>query len=204
MAEQYGLDALDAELERRRREDGESLRALAAFVNERVVAAELDALDERASEEAFGALDLDGTAEAVYGALDGDDPERRARVRARLEQAGIDVGRVESRWVTHPTVRGHLRDCLDVDTSRSTGIDREGAIDTIEWAKARCVGVIERTFTRLHAAGLVDVADAEVTVSVRVACPECGGSYRPRDLVAEGTHDCRADATDREASDATE
>lgn len=199
VSEQYGLADLDAELRRRRREDDESLRDLASYVNRRVVAAELDDVDAIGEDEAFGALDREGIAEAVYGALDGDDPQRRARVRARLEQAGLDVEAIQARWVSHPTVGSHLRDCLVVETSRSTGIDRDGAIDTIEWAKARCVGVIERTFDRLSDAGLVDVADREVTVSIRVTCGDCGHSFSARELVADGTHDCPGSRTDPES-----
>lgn len=197
VGEEYGLDDLDAELERRRAA-GESLRDLAAYTNRRILGAALEAAPEPVFEgggELFGALDRAEAVAAVYEALADDETgaDRRARVRTRLEQAGIDVDAVTRHWVTHPTVRSHLRECLDIDTSPARRIDAEGALDTIEWARSRCVAIVQRTLERLQAAGALAITDADVSVSVRVACTACNESYSPSELLSRGRCDCRTE-----------
>lgn len=192
----HGLDGLDDEL-RRRRDDGASLRALADVVNRHVlsVALEASAVDEDA-DTAFGAVSGERAVEAIYDALGGDDvpPERTARVRTRLEQHGIDVDALTDDWVTHPTVRHHLRECLGIDTARGGGITPGDAVDTTEWARARCAGVVGRTFERLADAGLVKTGALDVSVTIRLTCESCGNSYRPSRLLDDGG--CACDSTD--------
>lgn len=189
-AETYGLEDLDSRLVARRR-DGDSLRALAAYVNRRVLAAALREASD-GEWELLGAIDEDDVIEAAYAALADDETprERTARVRTRLEQAGVDVDSVTDDWVTHPTVRQHLRNCLDVDTSRDATIGHEDAVDTVEWARTRCNRIVARTVTRATNAGLVDVGDPAVSVSVTVNCRECGQSYRPARLLDRGSCEC--------------
>lgn len=196
VADRRGLDGLDDELVRRR-EAGESLRALADAVNRRVLAGALEAagVDDR-GDELFGALAGERAVEAVYDALAGEaEPARTARVRTRLEQHGVDVDALEDDWVTHPTVRRHLRECLGVDTAREPTITAEDAVDTVEWARARAAGVVERTFERLHAADLVRTSDLDVTVTLQLTCAACGNTYRPRELLDRGGCACEDDGT---------
>lgn len=193
VADAYGLDTLDEELVERRRDDGASLRALADHVNRRVLAAALEAHPaDDGPNDVYGAVSGDRAVEAIYGALAGDDarPERTARVRTRLEQRGIDVSAVTDDWVTHPTVRHHLRDCLGIDTGRGGEITREDAVDTTEWARARCAAVVGRTFERLAGAGLVHTGDLDVSVTIRLTCPDCGDTYRPSGLIEAGGCSC--------------
>lgn len=193
-AEEYGLEALDAELERRRA-NGASLRTLATAVNQRVLAAAIEAeTADRPIDEVFGAVAGERAIEAVYEALtDEDAPERRARVETRLKQHGIDVAAVRSDWVTHPTVRTHLSDCLGIDTSREPTITAADAIDTVEWARARAAGVVGRTFERLGNAGLVSTGELDVSVTLQLTCEECGRTYRPRRLLEAGSCACHVD-----------
>lgn len=190
VADRHGLSALDDEL-RRRREDGASLRALADHVNRRVLAAALDGRAERA-DEVYGAVSGEEAVELVYDALAGDDapPERTARVRTRLEQRGVDVDAVTDDWVTHPTVRGHLRECLGLDTGRGGTVDLDDAIDTIEWARARSARVVGRTFERLDDADLVTTGDLDVSATFQLTCSTCGETYRPSRLLDRGGCAC--------------
>ena len=202
--ETYGLDDLDAELRRRRREREASLRELAAYTNRRILAAALDVVPADVFDgdsELFGALGRSEAVEAIYGALADDDvpPGRRARVRTRLEQTGIDVDEVTGDWVTHPTVRTHLRECLDIDTSSRRTVDLDDATNTIEWARSRCVAVVERTLDRLQSAGGIAVTEADVSVSIRITCTECRASYSPAELVSRGRCACDRGADAGEA-----
>lgn len=196
-AERYGLDDLDAAL-LERRDAGASLRDLAGYVNRRVLRAAIERADGdllSGGEPLFGALDPDEVVETVYETLadEGVEAERRARVRTRLAQAAVDVDRAEADWVTHPTVRAHLRDCLDVDTSASPALSAGEGLDTVEWAVARCTGVVEQTLQRLRSAGRLAVTAPEVDVSVRITCTECGTTYAPAELLDAGRCDCRDD-----------
>lgn len=185
--EKYNLVGLNEELARRHADEDASLRDLAAFVNQRILAtaiAEAGSLD--AETEVFGAMDSDEAVRRIYARLtDETTPiERETRVRMRLKQDGIEIDRIEADWVTHPTIRTHLRSCLGHDTSPSPGIDPEGAHQTIEWARSRCRGVVERTIERLQASNHVSITRPDVAVTIRITCMECQETYRPIDLIA--------------------
>lgn len=195
VAGRYGLDRLDDDLLHRRREGDASLRALADYVNRRILAAALDDADlDDGTAGVYGAVSDEEAVSAVYRALAADaEPERTARVRTRLEQAGVDVDAVTDHWVTHPTVRHHLRECLGIDTGRDSTITLDDAVDTTEWARARCARVVARTFERLDDAGLVTTESRDVSVTIQVTCTACGNSYRPTNLVERGGCACDDD-----------
>ncbi|MFA9418252.1 rod-determining factor RdfA [Natrinema sp. HArc-T2] len=190
--ETYGLEELNADLVEKRREADASLRTLAAHCNRRLLEAALVTADVDVTDAVFGAVHGDDVVELVYDALSNDDasPDTAARVRTRLEQQGIDIETIESDWVTHPTVRSHLNECLDIDTSRSGTITVEDARNTIEWARTQCTEIISRTITRLENAGLVTIGTPSVSVTVRITCMDCGERYRPTDLLTERTCAC--------------
>jgi hypothetical protein len=183
-ARAYGIRGLDEALERRH-DGGESLRDLATFVNRRLL------------ERAIAAADVDTVSDAgtIYDLLATDEvgAGRRTEIREKLARAGVDLDAVESRYVSHQTVRDHLRDCLGVDTSVRADVDRESARGTIEWARARFLGIVERTLERLAAAGALDAGELEVTGTVRVTCTDCGETYRLGVLVERGRCGCSSD-----------
>ena len=183
---EYGLSGLDEDL-CRRRADGASLRDLQGFVNERVL--------ERALADADA--DVVGDPENIYRLLRDDDVSsgRQAELRSRLERAGIDIEAVENDFVSHQTVRDHLKECLDVDTSRRSCIDVERATRTINWAESRSKAVIEQTLDQLRSADQLATGDLEVTQTVRVTCTGCGETYRVAELLDRGG--CECDGSDR-------
>lgn len=193
-ATRYELTDLDIDVAERH-QDGASLRNLADFVNREILRSAIHRADGdllRDSEHVFGALDEDNLVGAIYEALSGDDVpyNRDARVRTKLEQASVDIESVESSWVTHMTVRSHLRDCLDIDTSSSADITADQGVDTIQWAVARCRGVVEETLNRIRSAEGLHISEPEVDITVRIACIECGATYSPTELLEEGHCDC--------------
>lgn len=177
----YGLANVDEDL-RRRHARGESLRDLAAFVNRRILGRAIDSAE----------VDAVSDADTIYDLLAEDDLSagRRTEIREKLARAGVDVEAVESSYVSHQTVRDHLRECLSVDTSVSAEVDPESARGTIEWARARFLGIAERTVERLASAGELAVGDVEVTGTVRVTCTDCGETYRFGVLIDRGSCGC--------------
>lgn len=187
-ADDYGLPRLQDDIVRRREEEDASLRDLAGFVNERIL--------ERALADA--GTDVAGDPQSVYEALAGDDagPGRRTEVRRQLRRAGVPVETVESDFVSHQTVRDHLRDCLGMDTGRRATTDLDDAADLVGWARDRNEGIIDDTLARLRSAGTLETGRLDVTHSVRVTCEDCGATYRVTDLLERGACDC-ADADRR-------
>lgn len=183
--ETYDLADLDEDLVEQRQRAEASLRDLADCVNRRILAAALQAADADVTDDLYGAVSDDDALGALYEALASDDTptERTARVRTKLAQQGVDVDAVEADWVTHPTVRTHLRECLNVETGRTASITPEDARNTNEWARTRCENVVDQTFTRLRNADVLDTGDLDVTVTVQVTCSECGATYRPGELL---------------------
>lgn len=193
--DRYDLDGLNEELRHRRDAKNESLRALADYINTRVLEAALADAETDLTNVAYGAVSTDDALSAVYETLTSDEtpPDREARVRKRFEQHGIDLERIESDWVTHPTVRSHLNDCLHIDTTRQTRITGETARNTIEWARTRCGRVVEQTISRLVSAEIVAIRDVEVSVLIQITCSECGTTYRFGELLEDGSCKCYAD-----------
>ena len=179
--EAYGLDDLHETIRRRRR-DGDSLRDLERFVNRSL----LDAALRRAGADVIG--DVDG----IYDALTGDDVSagERTEVRERLNHAGVDVAGVESAFVSYQTVRSHLRECLDVETARESRISVDDARGTIEWARSRSEGIVERTLQRLDAGDEIEAGDVDVSHVIRIDCPDCGASHPIDQFVDRGGCDC--------------
>ena len=195
--EQYALDDLNTELRDRRLEAGTSLRGLADYVNQRVLAAALSTADVDVTNALYGAVSDEDGLTTLYEALASDDtpPERTARVRTRLAQRGVDVASVEADWVTHPTVRTHLRECLDIETQRSATITADDARDTIEWARTQCANIVDQTCTRLRNANVLVTGPLDVTVTIQLTCTDCGTTHRPRQLLSR--RECACTAADQ-------
>lgn len=193
--DRYDLVGLNEDLHHRRDGRDESLRDLADYINKRILEAALSETGIDLTNVAYGAVSSDGALAAVYETLTSDmaPADRKARVQKRFEQNGIDVEEIESHWVTHPTVRSHLNECLDIDTTRRTRITPETARNTIEWARTRCGRVVEQTVSRLVSADIVAICDIEVSVLIQIMCSECDTTYRFGELLEEKSCDCYSD-----------
>lgn len=185
--ETYDLADLGAELERRwtappdRRD---SLRDLADVVNRRVLEAAL---------RVAGRRPLAGDADAIYRRLVAEDdrPATRTRTRRRLERAGVDVEAVESDFVSHAAVRTYLTEHRGVTHDADVAAGGPGE------AIARLRGRLEVvTADRLAAAqrrDAITLGDHDVTVSVRVACRDCGQQADATALLEAGGCGCDAE-----------
>lgn len=182
VAQKWKLEDLDNRL-LERRETGASLRDLEAYHNRRVL--------EAAMEDA-GIETLEGEVENLYRLLTDDDVSVGTRVEAqsRLERNGIDPGSIADDFVSYQTVRTHLNDCLDIDTERNAEIDETKAKNIVFKLLSRTESITERTIDRLRSSDLLAVGKPEVTLSLRIACTDCGEEYTFARLVERGRCSC--------------
>lgn len=186
-AASYGLSDLDRRL-LAEREEGASLRDLERVVNEALLAAAL----RRADAEVVGDV------ASVYETLTDDDASagERTALTDRLSRAGVDVEALHEDFVSYQTVRNHLRECLDVETGRRTDLSLSDARGTIEWARSRSEGIVERTVERLADADEVAAGDVDVSHTARVSCADCGASYPVERFLERGGCECGPAAGD--------
>lgn len=175
LAVDYGLPDLDHDLVTRRRTKDDSLRDLAAYVNDSVTATAV--FDE--SELALAAPPGD-IRRVVTGDGAGTDlaVDERERIATELEHSTVDVDALERDFVSHETVRTHLDEHLDVDTSRD--VDPTTIPDTREMIasiRERDASVVERAIRALEREGRIGHGSVEATLTIRVTCSACGRSY---------------------------
>lgn len=183
--DQYALAGLDDEIVRRREEEDESLRALAKFVNTRLLQRAIEHHADR---------DVLADPTSIYSQLtNGDDAGKTAEMRERLTTAGVPVDEVTDTFVSHQTVRSHLNTCLNMETGRSQATDIDDVENLIEWARARDEEIIERALSRLRESGELDIGEPSVIHSIRVICEECGESHRLQELL--DARECRCSDT---------
>lgn len=180
-SEKYGLDSLDQQL-LNQRDDGSSLRRLETTVNEALLQAALQEVERV----------VIGDVSSIYETLTDDDASvgDRTELTAHLSQAGIDTETLLDDFVSYQTVRTHLRDCLDVDTNRRKVFTRDDATQTIEWARSRSTGIVERTIERLDQTDGFDAGSVDVTQVLRVSCSDCETSYPIDAFVERGGCEC--------------
>lgn len=186
LVDEYDVPDLGPELEHRWREEGESLRDLAAHANRRLVAAAV---------ADTGLARFEGDAANLLRLLTADDASsgERIRVERRLERAGVDPDGLRDDLVSHQAVRTYLRNRPDLPydaASASPSADR--VVAQINRLQSRAVAVAEDKVRRLAAAGRLDVDDPRAIVGVEVACDTCGDQFELEELLDRGGCSCSA------------
>lgn len=179
------FDVADAVVELAdRRAAGHSFRDLAAYFNTRVVERALERSAVEDGRSVHAALVGDDVADDVYRVLrgDGESDIRRAEVRARLSEAGVDVERLESSFVSHVTVRSHSRDCVGVEPDESPP-PFEQIVNTTQGARTRASNVVQSSLDRAVRHGHLETGRLEAEVPVRVTCTECGDAFYLTELL---------------------
>lgn len=182
LIEQYGLDGLGDELERRWTGDGVerlSLRDCAALFNERLL--------ETALLEA-GAGTLDADIGATYRRLTDDDVTTGVRTdtRRRLERDGVDVDSLERDFVTYQAIRSYLTEYRDAEYERLGDAEKvRKDIESIQRLMTRTRSVTEDRIETLRETDRIDVEGFEVLLDVQVLCEECGSQYAVTELLEE-------------------
>lgn len=182
VTEVYQLGGIDYELRRRYENEDATLHELADYINDRVTAVALDAIDNPPDTEP-------GT---VRAALQGEDTipaTRRDDLRAAV--AGqLDIELLEGAYVSHETVRRHLNEHLDVSTSRGGFDTFDEFKEALEAYQTQYENGVESALERAARKGLIDGSDFRV-FSTRIQCEHCSDTYRIKELLDAGGCDCQ-------------
>jgi hypothetical protein len=165
--------------------DGESrsLRSLAEWFNQRLLAARL---------AEAGQDPLDGEVENLYRLLSAEDVTSGARVdaEATLDSYGIDVEELRREFVSHQAIHTYLTEFRGASKERSSGDRAERVRRTVGRLRSRLVAVAENNLGHLRDAGRLTLGEFTVLLEVQVLCEDCGGSYPITDLLDRGGCDC--------------
>lgn len=180
------LSGVPAELATRWRGDGGerwSLRALADYFNERVLAAALAEAD----------VDVVGSdVTSQHRVLTGEEGSAgdRTALRRRLERDGVDVDDVEADFVSHQTVHTFLTDHLDERYEVDDAAQLRKDADRVSRLESRLAAVAGDAVDRSARVGRIDVGDAEVFVETRILCTDCGETATVQELFDRGGCGC--------------
>lgn len=186
LIEEYGLSGIGDELEQRwtRSEDRWSLRELAEYFNRELLRAAIEDDDP-----------LEGEVENLYRLLSDDNVTSgtRQQARYRIEQRGVDAGKLEDDFVSYQSIRTYLkkhRDAAPPDTSTTPEDQLTRKRETIQRLTTRLNTVAEQSLIELRKAGHLSLGEFSVIVTVRVHCSDCGSRMPITQLLTDGGCDC--------------
>jgi hypothetical protein len=182
VAAAYELENFDEELRRRREHEGATLHELADYLNNRLTAVSLEEAD----------VDIDAEPATVRTALVEDEVlpiGRRNSIREAVV-GSVDIEQLTGDFVSHETIRRHLKDHLDISTARGsieTKTELENALNSSEKQhQEMIVGALRRAGDR----GIITGTDFRV-FSTRVECRHCSTTYRLQELIDNCGCDCQ-------------
>lgn len=177
-----------------RRRDGDSFRDLASYFNTRVVERALERADVEDGRSVHAALVGDDLPRSVYRVLHGDSDSdiRRTELRARLADAGVDVDTLEAAFVSHVTLRSHLKECAGVEKEQSPP-PFEYTVNTTQWARTRASNIVQNALDRAVRIDQLQTGSLEADVTVHVTCADCGDTFYLSELLDQRRCSCRGD-----------
>lgn len=186
LVDEYGLEGLGEELERRWTAEDDSrlsLRALADHFNRRLLSDTISRAGVRA---------LDGDADSIYRVLTEDDPggADATRTRRRLEREGIDVDALLDDFVSYQAIRTYLTEYRDAEYSRSERDRVEAEKESLQRLRGRTSAVTESKLEQLRAGDHLALGEFRTIVSTSVVCEDCGGQFEVVELLERGGCDC--------------
>jgi hypothetical protein len=186
LIDEYALDGMGAELERRWTADGEermSLRALATHFNQRLLEARM---------AAAGIQSLAGEVENTYRLLTDDDVSGADRTRTvrRLEREGVDVDGLRGDFVTYQAVRSYLQRDRGAEYVREEGDRTAIEAENVQRLRGRIATVTEGKLDRLRKNGDIVLGEYGLFVDLNVLCESCGQRYEVDELLERGGCDC--------------
>ncbi|MFB6179117.1 MAG: rod-determining factor RdfA [Halorientalis sp.] len=183
--DQYDIYGLDDRLVHRYQNLDEGVRQLETVVNEAIL---------RRAMEQTGMTVLDGEEENYYRLLTSEDVMDSSRKEARRDLAdnGVDVERIEKDFVSYRTVLKHLKECLEVDTSRNYEPDIERDKKRISKVKSRAKTVMNNTLERLDEHDAIHIDDPRVSLRATVRCGQCNRRHDVDEFLGEdGVCECQ-------------
>jgi hypothetical protein len=187
LIEEYDLDHIGAELERRwtaKGDDRMSLRDLADYFNRELLASELS---EATSQP------LSGEIENIYRLLTDDDvgDAERTRTVRRLERDGIAVADLQRKFVTYQAIRTYLTEHRGATHRTSDRPRTDVEAENLQKLRGRTASVTEQKLSQLHSTDDIALGDFLVQVQVTVLCQDCGSRHDVSTLLDRGG--CRCD-----------
>lgn len=128
---------------------------------------------------------VEGDERRYYRILSGekDNPVARKQVRRQLERSGVDVEAMLSSVPSYQTIRHHLQQCEERDTSgeKSNEVTAGDVSETVRAAEARVERVVEQSIETL------DISSADyINNSTIVRCEKCGSAVDVHDFFEDG------------------
>jgi cell division protein ZapA (FtsZ GTPase activity inhibitor) len=188
LIEEYNLSAIGQEIEDRWTATGDShdsLRELTDYFNKRILEQHL--LNA-------GQQTLQGEVETLYALLTDEDVSEGERIRARrrLEQQGIDLDTLTSRFVSYQTLRRYLKDYRNASYTRQESDRIEKELSNIQQLRGRTESVIYNNLQSLQSADHITLEEFRVTTDVHVYCEGCSTQYSATELLEQGGCGCNA------------
>lgn len=165
------------------RGESESVRALTNQINQRLLRAEMRDADIEL---------VEGRVENLYQLLTDENRLEAVRLEARstLEGNGVDVDRVEDRFISHQTMYRHLRNCLDAEKERNAlSVDNER--DRVHAVQRRAETIVDDAVGRLANGDELELEEFETLINFRVTCERCGSLHDVTDLLDAGGCECQ-------------
>lgn len=190
LIEQYGLEGLGDELERRWTADEEeraSLRELADMYNRRLL--------EQAMRDA-GMPSVGNEVDNLYEMLTGDDVSSGIRTRAenRLEREGVDIEQLKKDFVSYQAIRTYLKKHRGASYEPRSDKDQiEKDSESIQRLRSRLTTVTDEKLDRLRKTDRIELGEFRLFTEVNVLCEECGSQYGVSELLDRGGCDCGDD-----------
>jgi hypothetical protein len=186
--EKYGLPDVGAELELRwtREEDRWSLRDLADWFNQQVLAGAMaDA----------GMQPIDGEVRNSYRVLTEDTVSEgdRIQLQRRLEQAGLDVDEVLADFVTYQAIRTYLKDVRNATYDTDTETTPDAVQRRLDRLVGRTVSVAEGQLEQLQRNDDLTLGESRILVTLQVYCEGCKTQYEIGELIQRARCDCVED-----------
>jgi hypothetical protein len=185
LIEEYDLPGLGEELEQRwtAEEDRQSLRELTAYFNQQLLSQALKDANVQS---------LDGEVENTYRLLTNDDVStgETTRIQRRLEREGIDVGELESDFVTYQAIRNYLKDHRGAEYTppEQDPLDREET--NVQKLRGRMVSVIEGNVEQLRDNDELTLGEFRTIADIRIVCEGCNTQFDVLELLDRGGCDC--------------
>ncbi|MFB6102108.1 MAG: rod-determining factor RdfA [Haloplanus sp.] len=182
----YDLDGVGGELERRWTADGEermSLRALADWMNQRLLREALDNAGVNSTERDVA---------HIYETLRGEGSTgERIRKERELERQGVSVEELQSDFVSHQAIHTYLKKYREAEYERGSENPKERSVSKLQRLRSRTIAVTDETIQGLSSKEELSVGDFDVVSEIRVRCTDCGTEYDAVEFIERGGCECR-------------
>lgn len=184
LIEEYDLQGLGQELEQRwtAEEDRHSLRDLADYFNQQLLAQTL---------EATNVQPLDGEIQNTYRLLTDDEVSsaESTRIKRRLERDGIDVETLLSDFVTYQAIRTYLKEHRDAEYTPEEVDPLERQKTNLQKLRGRMVSVTEGKLEQLRRSEDFTLGEFRTLADIQIICEDCNTQFSVLELLdRKGCH----------------